>query len=452
MDLWLDVAARERPDAAAVNGVSYRRLNAEAAAWAAALAADGVRAGDRVATTLGGTDFARLLHALPKIGAVLVPLNTRLTRAELDAVLESVQPVRVIDAPIAVVGGDRGAAPDAAAPLDDRGGDAAAVSLDDRGGRHPRVRADDVLAVVHTSGTSGRPKAVELTYANFRASAHASLVNLGTRDDDRWLCCLPLFHVGGLSILTRSAINQTEAVVHEGFDAERVARALAQERITLVSLVATQLRRLLDLGVTAPHLRAALIGGGPIPPDLMERAADAGMPVIPTYGMTETCSQIWSGRLLPGVEIDTTDDGELLVRGPMVAPGALAADGWLHTGDRGRLDAHGELHVEGRIADTIVTGGENVSAAEVEAALLSHSGIEDAAVVGRPDPEWGQAVVAFVVVRDDARAPGTASEVPGLEAHLRARLAGYKIPKRIERVAAIPRNAAGKTLRGRLPE
>jgi len=300
-----------------------------------------------------------------------------------------------------------------------------------------------VFAVIHTSGTTGRPKAVELTYGNFHSSAVANAANLGVELDDRWLCCMPLFHVGGLSILTRSAINQTEAIIHDGFDTERVNKALAEDRITLVSLVPTQLSRLLEAGVHAPDLRAALIGGGPVPDALLQRAQAAGVPVVPTYGMTETCSQVWTGKALPGAEIVNGPDGELLIRGPMVAKGAIAEDGWLHTGDRGQIDPQGNLRVEGRIADTIVTGGENVAAAEVEEALLAHAGVTDAAVVGRPDPEWGQAVVAFVV---------TSGDVSDLDSHLRERLAGYKIPKRIERTEEIPRNAAGKILRGKLPE
>jgi acyl-CoA synthetase (AMP-forming)/AMP-acid ligase II len=159
--------------------------------------------------------------------------------------------------------------------------------------------------------------------------------------------------------------------------------------------------------------------------------------------MTETCSQVWTGKPLPGAEIVNGPGGELLIRGPMVAKNATADDGWLHTGDKGHLDEDGNLTVEGRIADTIVTGGENVAAAEVEEALLGHPSVEDVAVVGRPDPEWGQAVVAFVVGDVDPAELG---------AHARERLAGYKVPKRIESVAEIPRNAAGKILRGRLPE
>jgi o-succinylbenzoate---CoA ligase len=415
--------AREQPDAAAVNGIAYADLDAEASRWASGLAAEGVGPGDRVATTLGGVDFAPLLHALPKLGAVLVPINTRLTEVERETVLADANPARIVDVPLE----------EGVTPLQE--GDT-------------RLRAeadpDEPFALIYTSGTTGQPKPVELTYRNFHASALASAELLGVEPDDRWLCCMPLFHVGGLSILTRSAINGTEAVIHEGFDVQAVLHALEEEGITLVSLVATQLRRLLDAGLEAPpDLRAALIGGGPVPRDLIDRAEAIGVPVLPTYGMTETCSQIWTGQPLPGVEIQTTPEGELVVRGPMVAPGSLAKDGWLHTGDRGTIDAEGNLVVEGRITDTIVTGGENVSVAEVEEALLAHPAVKDAAVVGRKDPEWGQAVTAFVVgdVGDDE-----------LIAHTRGRLAGYKVPKAIHPIDQIPRNAAGKILRAQLPE
>jgi O-succinylbenzoic acid--CoA ligase len=306
------------------------------------------------------------------------------------------------------------------------------------------VDPDAVAVIIHTSGTTARPKPVGLTFGNFAASADASAANLGVEPDDRWLCAMPLFHVGGLSILTRSAIYGTCAVVHERFDAERMKESLESGEATLVSVVATMLSRLRAAGLrAAPRLRAALVGGGPVPRDLLDWAAEVGMPFVPTYGMTETCSQIATPRLLPGVEVRTSDDGELLVRGPMVAPGAIAGDGWLHTGDRGHVDPDGNLRVEGRIKDTIVTGGENVAAPEVEEALLSHPALADAAVVGRPDEEWGEAVVAYVVASD-----GVSDEE--LIAHCRERLAGYKVPRQIERVAEIPRTESGKALKGRL--
>jgi acyl-CoA synthetase (AMP-forming)/AMP-acid ligase II len=166
--------------------------------------------------------------------------------------------------------------------------------------------------------------------------------------------------------------------------------------------------------------------------------------------MTETCSQIATAaagssaaRPLPGVDIRIGDGGEILVRGPMVSAGAFAEDGWLHTGDHGRIDGEGSLHVDGRIKDTIVTGGENVVAAEVEEALVAHPAVADAAVVGRPDPEWGEAVAAFVVIDGEV---GDAELVEWC----RSRLAGYKLPRSITRVGELPRTASGKLLKGRL--
>jgi O-succinylbenzoic acid--CoA ligase len=196
----------------------------------------------------------------------------------------------------------------------------------------------------------------------------------------------------------------------------------------------------------APELRALLLGGGPIPGDLLDWARSIGLPVVPVYGMTETSSQVVAGipgRPLPGVEIEVAGDGEILVRGPMVSRGAMAADGWLHTGDSGHLDAEGLLHVTGRAKDLIVTGGENVAPVEVEDALLSHPAVADVAVLGLPDPEWGEAVTAFVVLSGQA----TSEE---LIEHARERLAPFKVPKRVEQVAGLPRNPAGKLLRGEI--
>jgi O-succinylbenzoic acid--CoA ligase len=418
LELWLDRAARERPEATAVEGVSYADLYGLAATYARGLAAMGVGAGDRVATLMPpGFEFAAVLHALPKLGAVLVPINTRLTRPEQEAIVADAQPKQILHGPPAST----------------------------RDEYELRAQADpaELHSIVYTSGTTGQPRGVTLTYANHEASARASADKLGVEPEDRWLCVLPVFHVGGLAILLRSAIYGTEVVVHEDFDAERVKRSIESGEATLVSLVATQLRRLLDAGLSsAPALRWALIGGGPVPAELLDRARGIGINAVATYGMTETASQIWTEGPLADVDLRIGDDGEILVRGPMVSDGALAADGWLHTGDRGTLH-DGRLHVEGRVAETIVTGGENVSAAEVEEALLSHPAVRDAAVTGRPDPEWGQAVTAFVVVEGD---------VPDLGAHLRERLAGYKVPKTVSRIDEVPRNAAGKILRDRLPE
>jgi o-succinylbenzoate---CoA ligase len=195
---------------------------------------------------------------------------------------------------------------------------------------------------------------------------------------------------------------------------------------------------------SAPGLRAIALGGGPIPPGLLDWAAETGIPVVPVYGMTETCSQIVAGspgRPLRGVEVEIASDGEILVRGPMVAPKELGPDGWLHSGDLGELDDDGRLRVLGRLKELIVTGGENVAPLEVEQALLTHPAVADAGVAGLPDPEWGEAVTAFVVLRAPAH---------DLREWCRERLEPFKVPKAIHVVDELPRNSGGKLMRERL--
>jgi len=208
------------------------------------------------------------------------------------------------------------------------------------------------------------------------------------------------------------------------------------------------LSRLLDAGLhDPPTLRWALLGGGAISPTLLDRARAAGVPVAPTYGMTEACSQIATfGFPLPGTDVRLSEPGEILVRGPIVAPECLGEDGWLHTGDLGRFGSGGQLEIVGRASDTIVTGGENVAPTEVEAVLTTHPAVADAGVYARPDDEWGEAVVARVVLREEASVTAAT-----LQAYCRERLAGFKVPKAIDFASALPRTASGKLLRRALP-
>ena len=397
--------------------LSYAELLNAAEDRARGLGAAGVGEGDRVAVRLTpGIAFCEVLHALPRLGAVLVPLTPG---GEAPAGMRLV----VED------GSEVGEGKPGAVPLRDE--------LD------PSV----VHSVIHTSGTTGLPKAVELTYANHAASALASADALGVEPEDRWMCPLPLHHVGGLGVLIRCAINATTVVLHEHFEVERVRGVLEAGEVTLASMVPTMLVRLREAGLrVAPGLRAIALGGGPIPPGLLEWAAGAGIPVVPVYGMTETASQVVAGspgRALHGVELSIAPSGELLVRGPMVSSGALGEDGWLHTGDLGHLDSDGLLHVDGRLKELIVTGGENVAPLEVERVLMGHPAVADAGVAGRPDPKWGEAVVAFVVLRE----PAGAEE---LREWCAEQLAAFKVPKRVEVVEELPRSSGGKLERGRL--
>ena len=289
-----------------------------------------------------------------------------------------------------------------------------------------------------TSGTSGTRRPVELSYANHYTGASASAFNLGVRDDDRWLCCMPVDHIGGLSILLRSLIYGTAAVLHERFDCESVAAELEGD-VTIVSLVATQLGRLLDAGASLERPRLILVGGGPVPGEMLDEALGRGATVVQTYGLTEACSQVCTlsaadasrkrgsaGRPLAGIEVEVVA-GEILVRGPTVAVASTDSEGWLHTGDRGHFDDERFLWVEGRFDDLIVSGGENVAPEEVEEVLRAHPAVADVAVVGRDDPEWGSAVVAVVVPVPDATP--TEAELIG---HCRSALAPFKLPKRVE--------------------
>ena len=255
----------------------------------------------------------------------------------------------------------------------------------------------------------------------------------------------------------RSVIYGTAAVVHGGFDVDRVASSLEGDGVTLISVVATQLKRLLDADVDLLPLRAVLVGGGPVPEAVLEEAIGRGVTVVQTYGLTEAASQVTtispsesqrkvgsSGRPLLTTHL-RIQEGEILVQGPTVAPGTADQDGWLHTGDLGRIDDDGFLYVTGRLGEMIVSGGENVVPTEVEEMLLRHPGVADAAVVGRADAEWQEAVTAVVVPVNGA---GVTAE--DLRSHCASGLAGYKVPKRIEFVAELPRTASGKLMRRRL--
>ena len=434
LDSWLPRAAALRPEHPALidagGGVTtHGRLHRQARDAAAVLQANGIERGDRVALALpAGGSFVAALHAVLMLGAAVVPIDLRLAPGERAA--------RANGAKLTVT-----------EPLV-RSGEPDATTLD-------RLDPGAAATVVHTSGTTAEPKAVALTVGNWTWNALGSALALGLDPHDRWLCTLPLSHVGGLAILLRSAIYGTTVVLHERFDTEATLTAIERDRVTLVSLVPTTLERLLDAGLKAPNtLRVALIGGGPLAPVLAAQAREAGIPVAQTYGMTEACSQVatslpgepgTAGRPLVGTRVEVAPDGEILVTGPTVAPDAADPDGRLHTGDCGMLDDRGRLAITGRKADTIVSGGENVAPAEVEAALLEHPAVADAGVHGRPDPRWGEAVVATVVLHD-----GSHAEAEELRAHVASQLARYKVPKEIVFTATLPRTASGKLRRREL--
>jgi len=353
----------------------------------------------------GGAAFVDALSREWDAGNAVLPVDRRLPGPARAALLAAMAPSFVIDE---------------------------AGRHDVEGGRP--VEEGDAL-VVATSGSTGAPKGVVLTYAAVTASALATSRRLGISIADRWLACLPLSHVGGLSVVTRALLTGTPLIVHDGFDADRVAAA-ARDGATAVSLVATALRRV------DPALFRVIVLGGAAPP--ADRPANSHT----TYGMTETGSGVvYDGRPLDGVEVEIDDDGEVKLRCPMQlrcyrdGTTPVDQDGWLHTGDLGHWLPDGRLHVEGRRGDLIITGGENVWPEPVEATLARHPQVAEVAVAGVADAEWGQRVVAWVVPAGDAPA------LAELRALVTATLPAFCAPKELRVVPSLPRTALGKVQR-----
>jgi O-succinylbenzoic acid--CoA ligase len=459
---WLRSSARRSPGVPALvhgeQAIAYAGLDAAADAVAAALAAGGVAPGDLVAFWGEGTPAAvAAVWGIPRAGAVPVPLGTGLPPAEAMALTRALR-VRVLWGP--------GPDLELPRPVAGRGRPSAAYG----GPPDPGARI-----VVMTSGSAGTARPVLLTGANVAASASASQSRLGNGPGDRWLCVLPLHHVGGLSVLWRSAREGGTVVLEERFAAARTAALLAGGSISFASLVPTMLARVLaEHPGPFPGVRGVLVGGGPADFSLLARARERGLPTLATYGMTETSSQVATeapaeagtrpgsaGRPLEGFEVRAVGEdgralppgevGRLEVRGPAVSPGYLGEPErgpgeWLPTGDLGFLDPGGYLHVVGRADDMIITGGEKVHPAAVEAVLREHPLVADARVFGEEDPEWGQWVVAEV-----APVAGASLDPRELAAHARERLAGYQVPRRWRVVEQVRRNEMGKARRGRSP-
>lgn len=468
MSLSVFAAARETADHAAVIAGGEARSWAELAESVrpivAALRGRSLT-GPASVGFVAANDLATFetLHALVALGTPAFPIHPRLSAAERDALVAAVAPAAVVE-PGRLGGPEPGRVP-ASLPAgpdrpDTRAGPAAGTP------DPPTPPADDrPLAIVHTSGTTGQPRGVVLSRRAFTASARASATNLGWREDDRWLLPLPMAHIGGLSIVTRCLLARRTVVLAPGSDPEELLESVRRHRVTLLSVVPTVLRRLLETGRGPPdHLRAVLVGGAAASADLLDRAAQRGWPVLATYGLTEACSQVatqrYRGRTrgeagcgppLPGLEVRIGADDTILVRGETLFSGyrpagdqpPLLPGGWLDTGDRGRLDEDGNLHVLGRRSDRIVTGGENVDPAEVERALEGLPGVAEACVFGIPDEEWGELVCAALVTGADASGQVPEELARGVRA-LSQRLASFKRPRRIALLDALPRNATGK--------
>lgn len=445
---------------------TFGELNARIHTTAARLAAWGIKPGSRAAVLMpNGTPYALVAHALMQSGAAIIPINTRLSASEVSYQLEAAAPTLLIDSPdmesISLAALPE-KTPSAAAFPPFRSAHYDPAPLD------PNADA----AILFTSGTTGRPKGARLTVSNLLFSAQASRERLGMKDGDRWLLTLPLYHIGGLSIIYRSYLDGTTVVLYEGaFDPHRIAEMLMQYRVTLISLVPTQLHRMLDAEVKFPDsLRLILLGGAAASPELLRRAFERGLPVATTYGLTEAASQVATmlpelarakpgsvGKPLNGVAVRVVGEdgrdmpageiGEIVVSGRNVMRGYLAhpdldPPGRLRTGDLGYLDADGDLWLVQRRNDLIISGGENIYPVEVENILKKHPAVDDACVVGLPDAEWGQIVAAAIVPK-----VGMSVTPDEIDAHCKAHLAGYKRPRRYVFANHLPQTASGKVIR-----
>lgn len=436
-----------------------------------------IQAGDRVALLMpAGWPYVISLLALMRAGALVVPMNTRLTPTELQWQLKNTACRLVIcHQETSALAARIGESDAARMPFDELVHQQEDIPSPPMS---PSFALDDDLAIIHSSGTSGRPKGVVLTYSNLYQSALSSAYRLGVLPDDRWLCPLPLYHVGGLSVILRSLLYGTavELMPTPQFDVDALNQVLIQRPITLVSLAPTMLRRLLDARRQAwnPKLRLVLLGGEASSPELLARCREANIPIATTYGLSEASSQVATasprqtrqkpasvGKPLLFTQVRIIDSqgqdappkglGEILVKGPTIMRGydndptatrLALRNGWLHTGDIGYLDEDGDLRVVQRRSDLILTGGENVYPREVENALRRHPAIEEAVVVGVTDAEWGQRVAAAIQVKH-----GKILSPQEVMRFAREELAGYKIPRQIGFVDRFPRTASGKIQR-----
>lgn len=447
---------------------SFEELRQMSLLYAERLTRCGVSRGQLVAVQMhNSAEMVFIIHGLMMIGAQTVLLNARLTDHEREWQLQ--------DAGAAFLITDK-----------ETESKASIITIASLKETEPQsfpvlteMDLNETATIMYTSGTTGKAKAVRQTYGNHVFSAFGSVLNLGLRDNDKWLCAMPLFHISGLSILLRSAIYGSPVVLHRHFDPRLANQAILTEGVTIMSVVSAMLSRMLDdLGETdyPESFHGMLLGGGPAPMPLLERTMDKGIRVFQTYGMTETSSQIAtlapedalrklgsSGKPLYPCEIsiwkhdresNPNEPGEIRVKGPNVTPGYLHGrgkeafrDGWFYTGDLGYLDEEGYLYMLDRRSDLIISGGENIYPAEVESILSAHPAVKEAGVTGISDDDWGAVPAAALVLKE-----GAVFEQEEMILFCKERLAKYKIPKRYIILKELPRNASNKLVRKELPK
>jgi acyl-CoA synthetase (AMP-forming)/AMP-acid ligase II len=459
--------------------LTFRELQARVGAIAAALRGLGFEAGDRLALLLpNGPEYIELVYACAWLGVIAVPLNTRLSAAEIDRVLEDANPhglVRHSSLP----------APTVRLPwqrvLDEE-------PLEIRNDLHPDVLYDPeaILALIYTSGTTGQPKGVMVTHANIMADIHNFNYWMRYKEGGVYLHAAPIFHIADFpSMFAAPAFGACQITVPK-FNAQSFCETVERERVSHAVLVPTMINLLVQSPEATKYdlssLEVLAYGGSPMAPELIRRTRELlpNVQLVQVYGLSETGfltglqdNEHVDGRLLscgrpcPGIDLQVTDEtgkpvdpgkpGEFVARGANVMRGywnnpeetALAfRDGMFRTGDVGYQDPEGYFYILERLKDMIVTGGENVYSGEVEAVIYQHPAVREAAVFGIPDAQWGELVTAYVVLK-----PGNALNANELIAHCRRFLANYKVPRRIEfSEGELPKSGSGKILKRVLRE
>jgi len=472
---WLTKQADLHPNGLAIemdNGekITFHELKEKSEQLAKKLAGSGIKKNDRIGIlATNSITMVAIIHALSYLGAVSVLLNIRLTEREMNFQLNDAGVSLLLTADSLQEQGEKTNAEVVQSFSEIKKLEQKEIEL------KKEINLADPYTIIYTSGTTGFPKGVVHTYGNHWWSAISSALNLGLKPTDKWLIPLPVFHVSGLSTMIKSVIYGMPVYLMKKFNTETMHQALLFKNITIASVVTMMVSRLVERlpeGESYPaHLRCLLLGGGPAPESLLEKAKEKKVPVFQSYGMTETTSQIVTLRaqdalrkigsagkpLMPAqLKINplSNDDsiGEIQVKGPMVTNGYYNRDkenrelfdqGWLHTGDLGYMDDEGYLYVVDRRSDLIISGGENIYPTEIENVLAEIPEVKEAAVTGKADEKWGEVPVAFVVMNEEVQPEDMMN-------YLKKHLAKYKLPKEIHFVEELPRNASNKLMKRKL--